>query len=138
MIHLVYVSSATGKLGETDLLDLLEHSRRRNRALDLTGMLLYAGGNFFQVLEGEEKDVDEVYTSIVRDQRNHGHILMRREAIITRTFPEWSMGFRHLSHHDIHGLKGYTEFLDRKMAPGEFANKADIVIDLLYQFRQYN
>ena len=60
MIHLVYVSSATGKLGETDLLDLLEHSRRRNRALDLTGMLLYAGGNFFQVLEGEEKDVDEV------------------------------------------------------------------------------
>ena len=60
-------------------------------------MLLYAGGNFFQVLEGDEKDVEEIYKDIVDDERNKGNILILKENIKKRRFPYWSMGFKHIS-----------------------------------------
>ena len=47
------------------LLFLLEQSRTRNQKQHITGMLLYLNGTFIQVLEGAEKDVNEIYAAIV-------------------------------------------------------------------------
>ncbi|HNJ76842.1 MAG TPA: BLUF domain-containing protein [Azospira sp.] len=58
LIHLIYVSTAQGELDDVDLDRIMDSSVRRNTAARITGMLLYAGGNFMQVLEGEEADVD--------------------------------------------------------------------------------
>ncbi|WP_419835757.1 BLUF domain-containing protein [Endozoicomonas atrinae] len=55
MINLVYVSSASRVMDEHELTALLEQSRDRNLRQNVTGMLIYCDGNFFQVLEGEEK-----------------------------------------------------------------------------------
>ena len=52
MIHLIYVCSASKEMTEDELLRLLEYARARNLKQNVTGMLLYAGGNFFQALEG--------------------------------------------------------------------------------------
>ena len=60
MIHLIYVSSATREMTEEDLIFLLEQSRNRNLRQHVTGMLLFVGGNFIQVLEGDDKDVEEI------------------------------------------------------------------------------
>lgn len=143
MIHLVYVSTATCKMSNEELLFLLKQSRNRNKRQNVTGMLLYAGGNFFQVLEGERKDVEEIYETIVKDVRNMGNVVLLKEAIENRTFPEWSMGFSHLTSSDKAAVEGYSEFLERKMEPEEFANKADTifgrkVLALLYQFKKGN
>ncbi len=138
MIRLVYVSSATRDMSEEDLLLLLEQSRKRNQRQNVTGMLLYAGGNFFQVLEGDAKDVEEIYEAIASDGRNKGNIEMVKEKINERTFPDWSMGFKQLTRRNKTSLKGYSEFLDRKMEPEEFANKSNDILDLLYQFSKYN
>jgi hypothetical protein len=89
-------------------------------------------------LEGDEKDVEEIYEAIVNDQRNTGNIVMVKENINERTFPDWSMGFKHLTSQDKASIKGYSEFLDRKMEPEEFANKSNNILDLLFQFRKYN
>lgn len=138
MIHLVYVSSATREMSEEDLLYLLEQSRDRNKRQNVTGMLLYAGGNFFQVLEGDKKDVEEIYAAIVSDERNTGNIELIKENINERTFPDWSMGFKHLTSQNKASIEGYTEFLDRKMEPDEFANKSDKILGLLFQFKKGN
>ncbi len=138
MIHLVYVSSATRAMSEADLLCLLEQSRNRNKRQNVTGMLLYTGGNYFQVLEGEEKDVDEIYEAIVCDERNNGHIVILKENINDRTFLKWSMGFKYLTTQDKDLLEGYSEFLDRSMKPEDFTNKSDKVLELLYQFKKGN
>lgn len=134
MIHLIYVSSAQREMSEEELLLLLEQCRRRNRRQNVTGMLLYAGGNFLQVLEGEDKDVEEIYKDILNDERNNGNIVIDKDQISERTFPDWSMGFRHLTNQDKASIKGFSEFLDRKMAPEEFVNKSNEVVNLLYQF----
>ena len=138
MIQLIYVSSATREMSEEDLLHLLEQSRARNKRQEVTGMLLYARGNYFQVLEGNEKDVEEIYDSILDDERNKDNIVILKRNIDERTFPGWSMGFRHLTSNDIASIEGYTEFLERQIAPEEFTTIPDKVVSLLYQFKNNN
>ncbi len=136
MIHLIYVCSASKEMAEDELLRLLAHARARNLKQNVTGMLLYAGGNFFQALEGEKSDVEEIYKAIESDERNKGHIVVEKEVINERTFSDWSMGFKHLTSQNKATIKGYTEFLDRQMKPEEFTDKKNEVIALLYQFKK--
>ena len=96
MFYLIYVSSAV-KLMEGDALQsLLEQSRDDNRRLEITGMLLYKGGNFMQMLEGEKRTVLDLYERIKKDDRHKCvvRIMMGYEA--NRSFDHWSMGFNHM------------------------------------------
>jgi hypothetical protein len=136
MIRLIYVSSATEPLGEQALVELLDQSRKRNRSLNVTGMLLYADGNFIQVLEGETVDVYAIYESILNDSRNHGNIAIEKEPIEQRDFPDWSMGFEHITEERKASIEGYTEFLQREMQPDEFACNPTEIVELLYQFKR--
>ena len=135
MIHLVYVSSATREMSEDDLRILLEQSRRRNKRQNVTGMLLYVGESFIQVLEGEEKDVSEIYEDICKDDRNIGNILIAKETISERAFPDWSMGFKRLSKKDKDDIDGYSEFLDSEMTPEQIAAHPSKAISLLYYYK---
>jgi hypothetical protein len=138
MIRLIYVSTAGQYLSEQDLGALLEKAQERNARQNVTGMLLYAGGNFIQVLEGEEKDVEDIYSSIAKDKRNKGHIVMKKESITERNFPEWAMGFKHLQKEGDDKISGYSEFLNREMDPAEIVKNSDAVVNLLYDFKKNN
>lgn len=94
--HLIYVSRAVRGLREQDVEDILAVSRERNRALEITGLLLYADDSFIQVLEGGEGPVEEVFRSIERDRRHRGVKLLLREPIAARHFPDWCMGFERI------------------------------------------
>lgn len=134
MIHLVYVSTALNEMDDDELLSLLAQARDRNRRQGITGMLLYSNGNFFQVLEGEENDVGEVYESILKDKRNHGNIVIVKERISERSFPNWSMGFRKLSENDLRSIDGYSDFMS--LTTQEISGNPSLVMGLLLQFRE--
>ena len=136
-MHLLYVSSATSLLEDPDLEHLLMQSRNRNKKQNVTGMLLYLHGSFIQVLEGEEKDVEDIYADIIRDVRNSGNIVLIRESITNRDFPNWSMGFKRLSEKDKTELPGYTNFLTQTIEPSQLA-KMPMTVKLLYQFKETN
>lgn len=136
-IHLIYVSKATLPMGEADLLALLEQSRARNLRQGITGMLLYLSGTFLQVLEGEARDVDEIFGAIERDPRNTDVFLLERESIPERSFPDWSMGFRDLSLADPESIPGYTRFLDGDGYRAG-AEAGGVAITLLTLFREGN
>ena len=136
MVHLIYVSSATRVMSEEDLEAILEKSRVKNASLGITGMLLYATGNFIQVLEGEKEAVDELYATIEKDERHRDCMLLLEEEITERNFPAWSMGFRHL--HELEPMEGYTEFMRQPLGFEAFAKHKDIIVELLYQFKQNN
>ena len=137
MIRLIYVSSATRLMGEDDLIELLDQARNRNERQGVTGMLLYADGNFMQVLEGNEKDVDEIYNKIVNDERNKGHIVIEKESIKKRSFPDWSMGFKNFTGQTEAMPKGYSKFLQTRMDPEEIALNPNEIVELLYEFKKY-
>jgi hypothetical protein len=93
LIHCIYASTATSTFSESDLPALLTHARAANAQRDITGMLLYIDGGFFQVLEGDAAAIDQVYPRILSDPRHSRITLIIREPIAARAFSEWTMGF---------------------------------------------
>jgi len=134
--HLAYVSSATEPFSRESLLQLLEHSRRNNAACGITGMLLYRGGNFMQVIEGEKTVVQQLHSRILRDPRHGGCITLLQGPIEARAFPEWSMGFRDLSLTDVEAPPGFDGFLNHTWSLAELQAVPGRAIQLLHSFRQ--
>jgi len=120
LIHLIYISSATSWPYENDLKELLEQSRVRNLRQNITGMLVYDNATYMQVLEGSEKDVHDIYNSILKDPRNNGQFKLVDEEISQRDFPNWSMGFKSLESCSPEELPGFQDIfagkLDKELA----------------------
>jgi hypothetical protein len=94
MRRIVYLSTATRLMSDADLLEVLRVSRVNNARDGVTGMLLYQGGNFIQLLEGEPAAIDTVYARIDKDPRHHSVLRMLDGEAEERLFADWSMAFR--------------------------------------------
>jgi Sensors of blue-light using FAD len=95
LASLAYVSSASGLLPEADLEELLRNARAQNLRAQITGVLLYHDGSFFQYLEGPETELDAAYERIVASRQHHGVIRLFHRPTDTRHFDDWQMGFAH-------------------------------------------
>ncbi len=135
MYQLVYASSATVEMTDDDLLELLHTSRLRNSSKSVTGMLLYADGNFIQVLEGEQVDVEEIYASIERDPRNTGHLVLLSQEVQGRSFADWSMGFQNLTPNQYRKIEGYSGFLEKNLDLPKGKNLIPPAVKLLFSFK---
>ncbi|MEY2597933.1 MAG: hypothetical protein RLZZ142_192 [Verrucomicrobiota bacterium] len=98
LIQLVYASAANSAFSTQELIGLLEEARVSNAQSELTGLLLYYRGSFFQILEGPAEAVDAVYRHIEEDHRHHRLLLLSRKPIAERCFDSWSMGFVNVDH----------------------------------------
>ncbi len=109
MYQILYLSSAVEPFSEDELRELLSKARTTNKALNVTGLLVYHDGNFIQLLEGNESDVKEVFSKIKQDLRHRGIIELIDNKVESRIFPEWSMGFKTLNPEEFLELKGYFD-----------------------------
>lgn len=99
LIQLIYVSTLRPGC-EDQLAPILASAQRHNSVNGVTGMLLYSGGNFMQVLEGSGVTVQKTYERIAQDPR-HDHLeLITRVQVNQRQFADWSMGLRQISEQD--------------------------------------
>ncbi len=135
MINLIYGSTAVKPMSAEDLMAILEKSHINNRRRNITGMLLYKGGNFLQVLEGEEKVVNEAYTIISRDPRHQSIELIATRQIQARNFDKWEMGFVNLDSPDIQKVAGYTDYLQQSFTSPQFRN-GDFAYTFLQVFKE--
>jgi hypothetical protein len=138
MMLFIYVSSATKQLTDDELFHLLKKSRARNKALNITGILLYSGGNFLQVLSGNKSDLEEVYSSILQDKRNFGHIVLIEEEIEDHYFPDWSMAFRAINTGIEAESEGFSEFLNKKIRSEDVVIRGKEIMVLLNEFKRNN
>lgn len=79
---------------------ILAVARRNNSANDITGLLMFNGKRFLQVLEGPSEAIDATFERIRRDPRHRGQVLLARKTIPQREFGDWSMGFRDRAQED--------------------------------------
>lgn len=107
--YLVYLSSSTHLLSESELADILNVSRENNSSLNVTGILLYHEGNIIQVLEGEESVVKQLYRKIERDLRHKNVLQMVEGRSAERSFPDWSMGFKAVNSNEWSEYEGYLQ-----------------------------
>jgi hypothetical protein len=93
MIQIAYCSAAVGSFETSDLDDILRVARTKNNDVNVTGMLLYENGSFFQTLEGAPGDVDKVFERIECDPRHKKISMLLRRDINERSFSDWTMGY---------------------------------------------
>jgi hypothetical protein len=123
LIHCIYASKSSSEFKEHQIPQLLESARRNNAARDITGMLLYVEGNFFQILEGHESAVTGVFERIRGDTR-HGRITqIILEPIFERAFSEWTMGFANVEFAEVKARIGGNDFFSgaaclQQLSPG--------------------
>ena len=134
LIHCVYTSKASPSFEEHAIPGLLEAARSNNAKRGITGMLLYVDGNFFQVLEGNEAAVTEVFDHIRADPRHVRVTQIIREPLFERAFSEWTMGFSNVALTEVKSRIGENDFFTnatclQQLSPGR-ARK------LLNAFRQ--
>jgi len=133
MIRLIYVSSAYKLLSTNELSDLLSISVKNNALRNISGFLIYSDGNFIQVLEGHEADVEFFFKKILNDNRHHDVIIIDRSYIVHRDFESWFMGFKVLEHDEIAQITGYSTISNLK----SLAMNGD-ALDILLQFLKNN
>lgn len=110
LIHCVYSSTASSNFKESDIPGLLAQIRENNGRLEVTGMLLYIEGSFFQVLEGRPHVVDALIRTIQTDSRHTRITIVIREPIPRRDFSGWTMGFEAIGLADAGDLIGENDF----------------------------
>ena len=92
LLSIIYVSSAVNSFNDAELDALLADARSFNKAHSLTGVLLYADGNFMQCLEGPADSVLLAYNRVKVSCRHKGLIELNRAEIESRSFDSWEMG----------------------------------------------
>ena len=107
--QLVYVSAAVVPFSQADLRELLMKSREKNATLGITGILLFADGTFFQVLEGERTAVESLFNVIERDRRHANKLVISERMIHQKNFGNWCMGFVQ-DESAIHNMPGFLDF----------------------------
>lgn len=91
--EIVYISTAKG-IDAAEIEEILGSCARNNVERNVTGILLYNGRNFMQLLEGDVADLSWVMNRIENDPRHDGLSVLDDIAIPERACPDWSM--RHI------------------------------------------
>ena len=120
LYHLGYVSTEAVKFSEEALVALLSEARNANADRDVTGLLLYREGSFYQVLEGSESAVMATFQEIEGDPRHTEVRILFNGETDAREFADWKMGFLNLDGVDVETLSGFSDFMTRDAEPQEF------------------
>ena len=133
---MAYVSTASKLFDSMELRDMLKEANERNKEAGITGMLLYKGGHFMQVLEGPAEAVTATFNRISKDTRHRGISVLVKGAVQERRFPAWSMAFRDLNLPDHQEVPGFSEFLNTPLTGKEFNGDPEHCEKLLLEFKK--
>ena len=133
LVHLIYTSFAVGRPSQSDLEKLLKQAREHNELKNITGMLLYRNNVYLQVLEGDRKDVRNVFSHIQHDRRNQRVTKLLEEPILNRDFPDWSMGF-HRIEDDSPVLDGWSGIFNSDHDPQILVESKTLATNLILGF----
>lgn len=80
--------------------DMVTAANIKNRRSDVTGILLFNGHHFFQLLEGPEEQVKEIYRCICNDPRHHNIVELMCDYAPARRFGNVGMELFDLQKHE--------------------------------------
>lgn len=92
LYQLVYISQIKDDmLSKPVLNDIATVSATQNDKNNLTGVLCYGNGWFFQYLEGGKHALQQLKENLVRDGRHYNLRFLEFSRLAQRRFPSWSM-----------------------------------------------
>lgn len=93
LCQLVYLShiTSTGLASASTLNDIAEVAIERNQADNITGILCYGNGYFFQCVEGSEQALTNLKNRLLVDDRHKDLKILDFSVIAERRFAGWSL-----------------------------------------------
>jgi hypothetical protein len=91
LTSVTYTSLARLDLQPSDLEDIHRTARDQNALEGITGLLVFNGTHFLQIIEGSEKAIEELIERLRKDPRHTGFEIRDRRKVDARSFPRWSM-----------------------------------------------
>ena len=132
MYRLIYVSTAVEGLTDDDIESILNASQSNNDERYLTGFLAHNERAFMQALEGERREVLDIYDRIKTDDRHSGVVQIIGEPIERRAFPDWTMNY-----HRVDDKEGSSTMVLRQDDTIDALLNPDMPRDLLYLFSKF-
>ena len=91
--RLAYVSRPRPDLPPAEISRIVVKSRINNQRDGLSGVLVYTGTDFAQLIEGPADRVEALWDRIQRDDRHQDVALLFDETEETPWYPDWRMGY---------------------------------------------
>lgn len=88
-----YVSTAKIDLPDQGVQDIMTTAVNFNKAEKITGLLLYNERNFFQLIEGEKKTIEDLYERIVQDSRHQNIIKILEKPVFKNSLDGYLTDF---------------------------------------------
>jgi hypothetical protein len=91
--RVVYMSAAVGVLRAEELDRIYLRAKSANAGANITGLMLFYEGVFFQVLEGPAAGVTSLLEKIRRDRRHGNLVVLESGPVAERSFAQSPMHF---------------------------------------------
>jgi hypothetical protein len=88
---LTYTSLAGLDLQASDLEEIHRSAREINALEGITGLLIFNGTHFLQIVEGARDAIEDLVERLRRDVRHSGIEVRDERLVERRSFPDWSM-----------------------------------------------
>lgn len=93
LYRLVYLSSYIGVATEDSLKEIFTVASRNNIRDEISGLLIFYEGNFFQIIEGEADQINACYKRIEADRRHRLPTRLSVQEVTERAFKNWEALF---------------------------------------------
>ncbi|MCR9205641.1 MAG: BLUF domain-containing protein [Halobacteriovoraceae bacterium] len=112
VFQLLYSSNSSENFDvSVDVDGILNASKMFNEENDITGVLIYKGGVFLQLLEGDEGKVRTLFDKISSDSRHENLEVVYQGKVEERIFPHWTMAYRKTDLYSLDVQEKIEEFL---------------------------
>lgn len=111
MYTICYLSKVSPHLTETQIQEIFNHTYAQNNKKGICGILLHTMGNFFQVLEGDEAYLTDLYENrIKKDPRHHSIFEVIHKEGSDPVFTSYSSRFLTIEDSDaLNDIKTYVK-----------------------------
>jgi hypothetical protein len=114
---LTYTSRAKLDLSAQDLADIHQTARHLNALDGVTGLLIFDGSRFLQIIEGSEEAIDALVERLRRDRRHSAFEIRDERPVDARSFPHWSMELLQVSAGYVDAHSRIGSMLPASVAP---------------------
>ena len=138
IVQLAYCSTSNRMLTTQELDGLLSVAVSNNEKAQITGMLIYSGGSFFQWLEGPAETVDNLFKKIVLDERHRNCTVILREGATERSFSRWAMAYASSSDLDEKGQEAFVTLREIQDGRTSIAHSETVAHAIIQSFIRNN